>query len=177
MWAFGVIAFAQSEAPQVSSASVVKQGELAETSQDGLRLCSDEELGLRFLCDPAWTVLSGKEKIILVAGEDPTAVIALRFNKTTIRYLEQLGCEKLEAMGHYQTGFVRQRVPLVGKEAIAVKGVDRKDHSVRLLDYYFLKGSKLYSLSFSLNPAQSWDQWAALFSRVAESLEFIPDSQ
>ena len=86
--------------------------------------------------------------------------------------IQQLSRERIEAIGQYKRGFVLEEVKVAGVNAVKVKAFSRFDPEERLLDYYFVHDKTLYSLMFSVNPKDRWDDYKFLIEDVVNSFGF-----
>ena len=63
-----------------------------------------------------------------------------------------------------------------GVDAVHVTGTPQNYPYIQLSDYYFFHDGKLYSLLFSVNSLEKFNDYAELFRRIKESVAFFKDS-
>lgn len=149
-----------------------------ETAPPALRRCSDPKLGFRVLCDPQWSYQEYPNAILLIISSEPAVTVTVAKIKTDIRFIGQLNRDKLLALGQYADGFQVEDARLADQRAVRVKGFSSRYPSIRLMDYYLLHDQQLYSVMFSCNPKESWDDYKFLMQKIVESFVFeAPETQ
>jgi len=138
-----------------------------------LQVCTDDKLQVKFLCNPDWELETEDNAMLIVISEDPVVTLTIAKSKSPVIFLEQLTKETLAEMGQYTDGFTQETAQFAGHEAVKVQGVPKEFPEIRLLDHYVLYDLSLYSVLFSVNPKEKFDEYAALFNKIAESFTFV----
>ena len=138
-----------------------------------LHECSEKKLGLKFLCNPDWIIETDKDSILIVISDEPAVTMTLAQAKSPVIFFEQLNDEALTGMGQYENGFTRKQISIGGEKAWQVKGFSKGYPEIQLLDFYFIHDFKLYSVLFSVDPKQDFDNYEELFTRMAQSITFL----
>lgn len=140
----------------------------------GIRLnhCSDDELGVTFLCDFGWERRKVDGIILFTISSDPDATMKIVKIDMDILFIQQLSRDKLKALGRYAKGFVTEEVKVAGLKAIKVKAFAWGDPETRLSDYYFVYNETLYGLMFSVAPKEHWGDYQFLFRDVVNNFQF-----
>lgn len=135
--------------------------------------CLDEDLGIRFLCNPDWQVQTDEHVVMLIISQEPTVTLTIAKSEHPVVFLEQLNDAFLAEIGGYAPGFLRETLHLEGKDIIRIEGVARDFPEMKLLDYYFIKDFALYSILFSIDPEEQYPLYRNLIERILESFEVV----
>jgi len=138
-----------------------------------LEVCTDDKLQVKFLCNPDWELETEDNAMLIVISKDPVVTLTIAKAKSPVIFLEQLTKETLAEMGQYADGFTQEKAQFAGQEAVKVQGVPKEFPEIRLLDHYVLYDLILYSVLFSVNPKEKFDDYAALFNKITESFAFV----
>lgn len=134
--------------------------------------CWDEARGVKIMCNPNWQIFENDDTIIYVISKNPDASLIINKRPTDIKFIGQLNREYISASGQYQDDFKTDYAKLAKRNAIVVKGFYKPNPKVKLLDYYLLYNSNLYSFLFSVNPKEDWENYRLLIKHIIENLEF-----
>lgn len=145
----------------------------SSTESSALEYCRDDELGVRLLCDPQWYLQAEKDSLFLIISQIPRVTLEIAKLDTGMISLSQLSRMYFDEEGYYQDGFAVEDVRVKNFPAIKVKAFSKDFPAIRIVDYYFLKGSDLYGLFFSVEPKEEWDRYKFLFQEVAQSFVFL----
>lgn len=138
-----------------------------------LQACMDETLGVKFLCNRDWKLKTEQKAILIIISEGPAVTLTIaRFNSPVV-FLEQLTQKTLQDLGQYAGGFTHEIVPFANQKAIKVQGIAEDFPEIRLLDFYLLHDLSLYSVLFSVNPQEEFEQFGPLFNRIVASFTFL----
>ena len=137
-----------------------------------LKQCRDNELGIGFLCEFGWQQRKVDHALIITIHTDPDVKMKVLMIPIDIKYIQQLSHERLSALGKYKEGFVIEETQVAGLNAIKIKAFAKEDPNIRLSDYYFVRNESLYSVLFSINPKDAWDEYKFLFQEIIDSLAF-----
>jgi len=171
LFIFMLVAFSFSVMPARADMVDLDGHAFAESIQ--LEYCSDEILGVRFLCNSNWEVRAEAGTIMIIISADPAVTMTVAKSYTPIATLSQLDEETLTELGQYAEGFSVERVTLAGREALKVKAFPIDYPQARLVDYYLLNDLDFYSLLFSIDPKEEWDKYKFLIQKIADSFYFI----
>ena len=138
-----------------------------------LHECSEKKLGLKFLCNLDWIIETDKDAILVVMADEPAVTMTLAQAKSPVIFFEQLDDEALKGMGQYVSGFTKKQILIGGEKAWQIKGFSKGYPEIQLLDFYFIHDLKLYSVLFSVDPKQDFDNYEELFTRIAQSIVFF----
>ena len=122
-----------------------------------LQNCQLEQIGVQFLCDPAWDVVpyaGGIDRIIV--QEQPLIALGIDKLDKKYRFLAQLNSLAFEKMGFYKDGFKTERVSFAGHEAVLVKAYSALKDSTQRRDYFYIYEGNTVHISFSLED----EEWA-----------------
>ena len=144
----------------------------------GVRLnqCSDDELGVRFLCDFGWVQRKVDGTMLFTINQDPAVKMKIVRIDMDILFIQQLSRDRLEALGRYGRGFVIDEVEVAGLKAIKVKAFSEADPNERMCDYYVVHDKTLYGLMFSVSYKGQWDEYKFLFEDIAGNFRFSTSS-
>jgi len=159
----------------------VVPGMSADNPSDGLspdkivelQVCTDDKLRVKFLCNPDWALETEADAMLIVISEDPAVTMTIAKSKSPVIFLGQLTKEALQEMGQYAEGFSQEKAKLASGDAIKVQGFSREFPEIRLLDYYLLHDLSLYSVLFSVNPKEKFDDFGPLLNQIADSFGFL----
>lgn len=145
-----------------------------ETTQTyQLHECTDDKLGVKFLCDPDWEIQSGDNVMLIIINKNPSVTLTVAKSDTPVVFMEQLTNPVLQELGQYQDGFRTQIVDLGGQQAIQVIGKSKEIASAGLIDFYAIHDINLYSILFLVDPRDSFADYEALFGKIKESFQFL----
>ncbi len=138
-----------------------------------LQPCKDNKVGLKLLCNQDWKLREEEETLFMVIFNDPAVTLTISKSQTFYSSLDQLTDPILQVLGQYGPGFTTQRFSVGGQEALEVDGYAEQYPEIRLRDYYLIHNSQLYSLLFSVNPRERWEDYQSLFEKIIRSVEFL----
>ena len=138
-----------------------------------LNNCRDDRLEMLFLCDYAWEKKNAEtDAVVYIVAEEPAVTMKMIKIDADVHFIQQLGRDKLEAIGQYREGFVTEEAKVAGFKAIKVKAFAKEDPSTRLSDYYFVRDRALYAVMFSVTPKEEWDSDNFVFNQIVDSVKF-----
>lgn len=135
--------------------------------------CIDDDIGIRFLCNPDWQVQTDENVVMLIISQEPAITLTIARSDHPVIFLEQLTDEFLAEIGGYAPEFSRETLHLKEKEIIRIEGVARDFPEMKLLDYYFIKNFTLYSILFSIDPEEYYPFYRSLIERILDSFEVV----
>jgi len=150
---------------------LAKENILKEHAQQ--HFCSNEELGIRYYCEPEWKRRDIDDAVLTIISSSPAVTLTITKIESNIVFLEQLTKSVLEEKELYADGFQVDHVKFSDKEAIQVKAFSKRYAGRRILDYYFIHNSKLYAILFSVHPKENWDEYKYLIKKIGESFQFF----
>ena len=142
-----------------------------------LQQCTDGTLGVKFLCNPDWSLETDENAILVVISEDPAVLFTVAKVETPLAFVEELNGEQLKQMGQYADEFSTQLIQLAGHDALKVEGFSEKYPSIRLRDYYVIQGNVLYSFLFSVDPRELFNKYSPLFEKIISSVEVMAEKE
>ncbi|MDD3375215.1 MAG: hypothetical protein PHY73_05785 [Candidatus Omnitrophica bacterium] len=151
--------------------------DVSPSHDSDLEMCYDEVLDLRFSCESDWIYQAQGETIFLVISEDPAVTLTLTRSESWIKFLNQLDRKVLQEIGHYSDGFATEECMVASQKAVKVKAFSQEYEDIRLLDYYFMNDGYLYSVLFSVDPKERWDDYKFLIQDVVNSFEPFSSSR
>ena len=159
-----------------TSFAVPSTGDAAKTASEiesRLENCAEKTLEVEFLCDPEWK--SGKKgnTVFAVISADPAVTLTIHRRASPVVSLLQWDHQQLKDLGKYADGFRTEQVAFAGEEALKVKAFSEEYPQIRLLDYYLIHDGDLYSILFSVEPKENWDDYKFLLQKIAHSFNFI----
>ncbi len=141
-----------------------------------LHICRDEKLGIRLLCDPDWELQADPNAILIIISSEPQVTLTIGKSKESVNSLTQLSRPILQEIGQYAASFTTQKVRLDNIDTIKVEGHLKEYPENRIEDYYLIRNSSLYTILFSVDPEDQWQNYESLLKRILSSIEFIPIS-
>ncbi len=121
-------------------------------------MCQLKQLGLQFLCDPLWPVISsasGVDRIVI--ERDPLITMGITKLDKKHRFLSQLNKIFFEKTGLYKDGFRTENVVFAGHKAVLVKALSTFSDSAQIRDYFYIYDGATVHISFML-PETEWSK-------------------
>jgi len=135
--------------------------------------CVDRDLGIRFHCNPNWTIQSNPDSLTVIMSASPEVLFTIEKTNFRIGFLSQINELSLESMQRYAKGFGIEHNTIANRETLKVKAFSKKNPEVRLSEYYLIHNLNLYRISFSVKPKDEWDNYKFLIKNIIESFDFI----
>ena len=142
----------------------------------GLRVCTNRVVGVEFLCNPDWKIDMSSEASLIVISANPDVSLIIAKIPSRFRFLAQIQSADFLELKQYANGFVKEQTKLANQDAIMVKALSQDTPPKRLLDYFFIKDSMLYTVLFSVNPQEKWDDYKLLIKTIAQSIELLDNT-
>jgi len=76
-------------------------------------------------------------------------------------------------MFKYADGFRFKKLKEKGQIILVIEATHKKYPNIKLVDYFFIKDTYLYRLSFSVSQQKYFKNYASLFTQMAETFQFI----
>lgn len=140
-----------------------------------LRTCAEESLGVKILCDPAWQVTKQFSSVTLQVSqlENDQATVTIAKSLESGLLFEDLTPSALQNVYDYADHFKYSRLNLRQGKAVCVTGHPAAQPDTQLIDYFILKDTDLYRISFSVSPQQKFKDYGKLFEDMILSFEFL----
>ena len=145
----------------------------ADQKEVTLQSCSDQKLGIKFLCNPDWDLETQNDAMLITISDNPRVLLTIMKSTQSVLLLEQLTERMLTSIVDYKDGFTKNRIPFAGGEAMAVEGSLESAPQIRVLDYYVIHDNSLYGILFSVEPKEKWDDYKGVIDTIAKSIEFV----
>ncbi len=142
---------------------------------DTINICTMKDWGIEFPCDMKWMANTEDEpgNIKFILSQEPLITFGWKRFDQDIHFLGQLNNIFFEKIGFYQNGFGTERVNLAGYDAVLVKGYSAEIPDTQQRDYFYLHNNKLVGVSFTLSPADKWEEGKLLIQKVKNSFSTI----
>ncbi|HBG61857.1 MAG: hypothetical protein A2Y03_03280 [Omnitrophica WOR_2 bacterium GWF2_38_59] len=134
--------------------------------------CTIDKFGIKFSCDPHWTIQDIDNNIFVTISNTPSVILTFAKIDSKITFAHQISFEFLEQRNLYADGFKMEDVKFANKNAIKVKAFSKTEPDMRRSDYFLIDGSALYGILFSVYPKESWDDFKFVLKTVEDSIVF-----
>ena len=156
---------------QVShGASAEKTG----TTSIDLIECGDRRMEFKILCNPRWPTQRNTQSLKLVIDDESEEVAV------TISESEEVGLTfadltptALKRVYEYADEFKYAKTFVNWNKAVRVEARPRGQPETHLLDYFLIRDSQLYRISYSAGSAEQFRKYLPLFVKMMKSFEFI----
>ncbi|MCA9401698.1 MAG: hypothetical protein KC713_08730 [Candidatus Omnitrophica bacterium] len=155
---------------QVYSNETVSEDPVSSGQEMDLLPCEDPGLDLIFYCNPRWEIQTEDNLVFAVILKEPNITMTITRSTDPINSLDYLTDNILQDLGSYATGYRKEIMQLDIGEAVHVWGLHQKYRELYLEDYYFVKDDQLYSVLFSVNPAEQMGQYKPLLDKIVQNI-------
>ncbi|MDD3375211.1 MAG: hypothetical protein PHY73_05765 [Candidatus Omnitrophica bacterium] len=151
----------------------VEKEDLSFEKDSDLQICSDQKLGVKFLCNSNWEVQTDENAVMLFVSRDPEITLTIAKSEDPVNSIDQLTKENLKVIGGYKDGFKIEETMVAGKLALKVEGYSESIPEMKLADYYFVNNNQLYSFLFAVNPFEEYPYCEKFLSRIVASIDLF----
>ena len=143
-----------------------------ESTDPELITCTIDKYGIKFLCDPHWTVQDINGNIFVTISKNPSIILTFAKIDSKIAFTSQISFQFLKQKNLYSDGFKMEAINFAGKNAIKVKAFSRTEPNMRRSDYFLINDSALYGVLFSAYPKESWEDFKFVIKKIEDSVVF-----
>lgn len=136
--------------------------------------CGDRNLEFKILCNPRWQTLRTELSLkMLVDQEGGQVSVTISKSEETGLTESDLTAPALQHVFGYDDGFKLARTRVGRRRAVRVEAHPRVQPELCLLDYFFIRDSRLYRVSYSAAGIEDFRRYLPLFAKMMRSFEFI----
>lgn len=141
--------------------------------KEDLQFCRDDKMGVKFLCDPDWELVTDKNMLMVVLSSNPVVSMTISKSDKPVIFIQQLTESVIKEMGQYAPGFKTEMVRWGQREVVKVEGIADGHPGTVLRDYYLIKDMNLYGLLFATESSNGFAGFEPLIDRILESFQFV----
>lgn len=149
--------------------------ENAQTTSIDLIECGDKKMEFKILCNPRWPTRRNTQSLKLIVDASVDAEVSVTVSKS-----EEVGLAfsdltpvALKRVFEYTDGFKYAKTFVSWKKAVRVEAQPQGMPETYLLDYFFIRDSHLYRVSYSAQSAGQFRKYLPLFAKMMRSFDFI----
>ncbi|HPB67548.1 MAG TPA: hypothetical protein PLT76_10095 [Candidatus Omnitrophota bacterium] len=148
--------------------------EMTMTSVDLIE-CGDKKLEFKILCNPRWPTQRNTQSLKLIIDATAQAEVAVTIYKSEEVGLtfSDLTPTALKRVFEYSDEFKYARTFVNRQKAVRVEAQPLGQPETHLLDYFFIRDSHLYRISYAARNAGQFRKYLPLFAEMMRSFEFI----
>ncbi len=137
--------------------------------------CGDKKLEFKILCNPRWPTQRNTQSLKLIIDAAAQAEVAVTIYKSEEVGLafSDLTPTALKRVFEYSDEFKYARTFVNGQKAVRVEAQPQGQPGTYLLDYFFIRDSHLYRISYAASNSGQFRKYLPLFAKMMRSFEFI----
>ncbi|MFA5260134.1 MAG: hypothetical protein WC450_02775 [Candidatus Omnitrophota bacterium] len=149
--------------------------EKPETTSIDLIECGDKKMEFKILCNPRWPTQRNTHSLKLIINASAHEEVSVTVSKS-----EEVGLTfadltptALKRVFEYTDKFKYAKTFVNWMKAVRVEAQPQGLPETYLLDYFFIRESRLYRISYSAGSAGQFRKYLPLFAKMMRSFEFI----
>ena len=137
--------------------------------------CGDRKMEFKVLCNPRWPTQRNTQSLKLIIDDVDSQEVSVTVSKSEEAglVLSDLTPTALKRVFEYADEFKYAKTFVNWKKAIRVEAQPQGQPQTYLLDYFFIRESQLYRISYSAGSAEQFRKYLPLFAKMMRSFEFI----
>ncbi len=137
--------------------------------------CGDRKLAFKMFCNPRWQTSRKTLSLKLVIDGTPQREVSVTVSKSEevgLSY-EDLKPVALKRVFEYADEFKYAKTYVNWNRVIRVEAQPQGQPETYLLDYFLIRDSQLYRISYSAQSREQFRKYLPLFAEMMRSFEFI----
>ena len=137
--------------------------------------CIDKNLGYKIKCSPLWDLEIAPQSIVLKIISEPDRSVTATISKSQESglALADLTPVVLKDVYDYADAFRIGKTYVRNYPALQVLASSAKHPEIKLLDYFVVKDSHVYRISFAVSNKEQFAEFEPLFKKIIHTFRFV----